>query len=129
LYSSISTNTEARSNFTRYGYYTVSSFIYEIVKDNNDPRLSVFSEGSQQINAIFLNTNVCHNKNYALFKETEDPAGMLAYLDEQLAATEAEYSRRAYIFGNLAPGSKHCNSRWAQRYNAIIERYQKTVVF
>jgi uncharacterized protein (UPF0303 family) len=33
----------------------------------------------------------------------------------------------AWIVGNMNPGSKNCNTKWARRYNAIIERYQSTV--
>lgn len=46
-----------------------------------------------------------------------------------MALTETAGNKRAWIIGNLSPGNKHCNTRWAQRYNAIIERYQKVVVF
>ena len=28
-----------------------------------------------------------------------------------------------WIVGNLSPGSKMCNSRWAKRYNAIVENF------
>jgi len=60
--------------------------------------------------------------------EKDDPGAQLAYLQTELAATVTA-GKKAWVIGNLAPGSKHCNSRWAQRYNAVIERYQQVVVF
>jgi hypothetical protein len=45
--------------------------------------------------------------------------------DKLLAAEEAEMA--AWIIGYMNPGSKSCNSKWARRYNAIIERFQAVV--
>jgi len=35
--------------------------------------------------------------------------------------------KSAWIIGNVNPGSAYCNTKWARRYNIIIERYQKVV--
>lgn len=99
------------------------------LKNTQNTKLIDSATITNYLNVIFLNTNVCHNKNIALMKETDDPGGLLAYLNTQLAATEAAGDKSAWIIGNLAPGNKHCNTRWAQRYNTIIERYQKVVLF
>lgn len=60
--------------------------------------------------------------------EKSDPGTQLEYLKTQLTAT-ASASKKAWIIGNLAPGSKHCNYRWAKRYNILIERFQGVVTF
>ena len=61
--------------------------------------------------------------------EKDDPGAQLTYLVTQLTATENAGTKKAWIIGNLAPGSKHCNYRWAKRYNTIIERFQGIVTF
>ena len=60
--------------------------------------------------------------------EKSDPGGQLEYLRSSLAQAETN-SKIVWIIGNIAPGSKHCNYRWAMRYNALIERYQHIVAF
>jgi hypothetical protein len=62
-------------------------------------------------------------------KESDDAGEMLAWLEAQLQAIEAlgNAAKAAWIIGNVNPGSKYCNSKWARRYNILIERYQKLV--
>lgn len=63
-------------------------------------------------------------------EETDDPGGQLEHLRKTLQWLEdIGGSSKAWIFGNIAPGSKHCNSKWAERYNTIIERYQGLVIY
>jgi len=60
-------------------------------------------------------------------QEQNDTAGHLAWLQTQLSSAEGSPGTRVWITGNIAPGSSQCNSRWAKRYNALIERYQAVV--
>jgi len=58
--------------------------------------------------------------------EKSDAGAQLAYLNETLYDVELN-NKKAWIIGNINPGSKYCNTKWARRYNSIIERYQGSV--
>lgn len=84
---------------------------------NYKPDLTVF----------FLNTNACFTRNVGLVKEENDVAGMLKFLEIELQKLEQQTNQSAWIIGNINPGSKSCNTKWARRYNIIIERHQRIV--
>ena len=81
---------------------------------------------NSDLTVFFLNSNTCFNRNVGLTKEMNDAAKMLEYLEVELKKLE-QTSKYAWMVGNVNPGSKYCNSKWARRYNVLIERYQKIV--
>lgn len=56
-------------------------------------------------------------------KELADPAGQLAYLEKTLATYAALEDYKVWIVGNMNPGSRNCNGKWARRYNSIVQRW------
>lgn len=59
-------------------------------------------------------------------REKNDPGNQLEWLIAKLLAIETD-KQKAWIIGNVNPGSKYCNSRWSRRYNSIINRFQAVV--
>lgn len=59
-------------------------------------------------------------------QESDDPGGQLQWLQNTLKAYEAS-KKRAWIIGNINPGSAYCNTKWARRYNIIVNRFQQTI--
>lgn len=90
--------------------------------DGGSPQKAITAFPKNDLNVISLNTNACHNRNFALMRERDDPGGQLAWLITTLAGFERD-NEKAWIIGNVNPGSKYCNSRWARRYNSIINRF------
>lgn len=73
-YTSISHDTDQLTEYAKWGSYTVDDFVYNILQtdvDNADWGTVQIANGG--LNVIFLNTMVCHNKNMALMRETDDP--------------------------------------------------------
>jgi len=126
LYSSIADNNAARTKFKEYGYYKVDAFIYNILIDDSSPPKAVSPNYNTDLVVLFLNTNACYNRNVALTKEAADVGNMLTYLDAELTAVKAQ-NKAAWIVGNVNPGSKFCNARWARRYNVLVEKHQEVV--
>ena len=124
--SSIKNQAEARANFTKYGFYTANDFIYQQEMNSLFEATASYPETSLVL--VFLNTNACNNRNWGLLQEAGDPANQLQFLNEQLLKVESE-GKKAWIIGYMNPGSSKCNSKWARRYHAIIERFQAVVRF
>ena len=81
-FSSISANVQARGEFVKYGYYSVSNqFIYNILIDDSSPPKQMMPNYNSDLSVIFINTNACYNRNVALMKETSDVANQLNYLE------------------------------------------------
>lgn len=59
-------------------------------------------------------------------EELDDPGKQLEWLEKTLGWAKS-VGRKAWIFGDVAPGNKQCNSKWAERYKTIIELYQGIV--
>ena len=55
-------------------------------------------------------------------REDSDPGNQLQWLITTLKSLETT-NAKAWIIGNIHPGSKYCNSKWARRYNILIEKY------
>lgn len=126
-FTSISGNVRARAEFLQYGYYKVANqFVYNILIDESSPPKQVMPNYNSDLTVFFLNTNACYNRNVALMKEENDVANQLSYLETQLKTLE-QTSKYAWIVGHINPGSKHCNPKWARRYNVLVERFQKTI--
>lgn len=80
-------NTASRTKFKENGYYYVPAVVVDTLKNSlsGEATGAVDSTG---LNAIFLNTQWCDNRNFALMKEAADPAGMLTWLKTTLATFE-----------------------------------------
>jgi len=107
----------------------MDSVISTILADTSNPNWALQGIQNTFVKPIFINTNACFNNNWELTKEAGDPGKQLEYLANELAEAAGSSNKKVWIIGNVAPGNKHCNSRWAQRYNALVERYQATIVF
>jgi hypothetical protein len=58
---------------------------------------------------IMLNTNACDNRNMNLYTQASDAGTVLATLKTYLDKAVTD-NHKVWIFGNVAPGSKHCNN-------------------
>ena len=58
--------------------------------------------------------------------ERLDPGDMLAWLDETFYEMEAN-GEIAILIGHIPPGSDSCLNQWAQRYRALMDRYQNVI--
>lgn len=82
-YTSLSSESTIRDKFKEYGYYSVDEkFIHSNVRDATYTDQAATAKTKSNLNVIFLNTNVCHNKNLALMREKDDPGGQLNYLTQ-----------------------------------------------
>lgn len=80
-YTSNSDQSSYISKFNEYGYYTVDgNFIHSNRRSSSYTNQAAEAKTKSNLMVIFLNTNVCHNKNLALMREKDDPGGMLNYL-------------------------------------------------
>jgi len=71
-FSSISNNAAQRTEFLKYGYYKVESFIYNILIDGSIPPKALMPNFNSDLVVLFINTNACYNRNVGLMKEAED---------------------------------------------------------
>jgi len=117
---------EVNTQFKKYGYYKMTDIIYNILIDSSNPPKGTMPNYNSDLVVLFLNTNACNNRNIGLMKEKADVGGQLHYIETELLNIEAN-NKVAWIVGNINPGSKNCNSKWAGRYNTLVERFQKII--
>lgn len=58
--------------------------------DGSSPQKATRAYAKADLNLISLNTNACHNRNFALMRERSDPGGQLAWLITQLKLIETD---------------------------------------
>lgn len=86
------------------------------------------SDGTEHPNVrvIAINTETCYNFNFYLMKFRDDPADQLAWLEKTLMEMEAN-GQIAILVGHVPPGSDSCLYQWAERYRALMDRYQNII--
>ena len=120
FYTSLEQN--ERDQFKKFGYYSHKDVIYAQQYNDATPRQSIKSFSKSDLGIISLNTNACFNHNFGLMQESDDPGNQLQWLQDTLKAYEVS-KKRAWIIGNVNPGSAYCNTKWARRYNIIVNRF------
>ena len=116
---------DSQTKFKEHGFYSHMSVIHALQLDENSNQAQkAFSK--PDLGIISLNTNACFNHNFGLMQESDDPGGQLQWLQDTLKSYEAS-KKYAWIIGNVNPGSKYCNTKWARRYNIIVNRFQSTI--
>lgn len=118
--------TAVTTQFLKYGYYKMTDIIYNILIDSSNPPKGTMPNYNSDLVVLFLNTNACYNRNIGLMKAAADAGDQLQYMETELKAIEAN-NKVAWIIGNISPGSKNCNTKWARRYNILVERFQKVI--
>lgn len=108
-----------KTSFIDNGYYSIDNIV-RLIPSGSSPQLT------SGLKVFMLNTNACDNRNINLYSQTDDPGGVLAALKTFLAAGRNNY--KVWIVGNTAPGGINCNTKWAVRYNWLIEAYQDVVL-
>ena len=101
-------NPGAVGQFNKHGYYALYEFIHTIkINSKFEPVAPLYK---RDMTLLFLNTNVCNNKNLELMKQKGDVADQLKWLEEELLKVEkSSVMNGVWIFGNMNPGSKYCN--------------------
>ena len=79
-YSSISSNTVAQDSFKLAGYYSIRPVVFMQGYDGGSPQKAITAFPKNDLNVISINTNACHNRNFALMRERDDPGAQLAWL-------------------------------------------------
>lgn len=116
--------TVATGQFGQYGYYSSKSVVVSTLPDDTKfPQQQSGKLYNQDLTIYVLNSNTCNNRNVGLTKEQADAGGQLQNLETVLKSLAQIGGKKAWIIGHIHPGSKHCNSKWARRYNALIEKY------
>ena len=57
-----------------------------------------------------MNTQACDTLNFFLVRDPTDPAGMLAWMRQELYTAENN-NQDVYIIGHIPPGNQFCISR------------------
>ncbi|XP_064489276.1 sphingomyelin phosphodiesterase-like [Ornithodoros turicata] len=75
---------------------------------------------------ISLNMNYCNSLNWWILLNTTDPTSELAWLTEELQASEI-LDEKVHIIGHIPPGGSDCLTVWSHNYYKIIARFESTV--
>mmetsp|Transcript_18177 Transcript_18177/g.15848 ORF Transcript_18177/g.15848 Transcript_18177/m.15848 type:complete len:184 (+) Transcript_18177:895-1446(+) len=98
---------EAYAEFRANGYYA---------EYNQDKNLKM----------IALNTQACDFFNFYLLQDPEDPQEMLKWLEDELKDSENN-EQGVFIIGHIPSGDSFCDSNWASRFSALVDRYSATI--
>lgn len=112
-------SSDLEASFVDFGYYKQDGIVIAI-PGGISPQLS------SNLLLIILNTNTCDNRNIKLVSEPSDANEILKKLELDLKNART-IGKKVWIVGNSAPGGTHCNTKWAARYNWLIEAYQDVV--
>lgn len=87
-----------------------------------------YSEVNQEKNLkiIALNTEACDTYNIWLIANPTDPGNQLAWLRQELLASE-QAGQSVFIMAHIPPGYSSCDSEWGARFRAIIDRFQNII--
>lgn len=72
---------------------------------------------------ISINTESCDYRNDFLWAQLADPNGQIAFLERNLAELESK-GQKAILMGHIPDD---CSHQYADRFRALLVRYQKTV--
>ncbi|OQR67231.1 sphingomyelin phosphodiesterase-like [Tropilaelaps mercedesae] len=97
---------EAEKTFRKAGYYSARP----------QPGLKVIS----------MNTNYCYYFNFWLLLDSRDPAGQLAWLNDQLTESE-KLGESVHIIGHIPPGLADCVQPWSTQFHALVHRFRRTI--
>jgi len=98
---------ESLESFSKFSYYSTVNPIYNV-------------------KIIALDTQACDSADFYLIREPTDPMHELEWLRKELYESEAK-NQGVIIMGHIPPGHYSCDTRWAARYSAVVERFQNTI--
>lgn len=75
---------------------------------------------------IGLNNELGDNMNAWLITNDTDPAGMLAWLRDQLYLAE-QNNEPVIILGHIPHGDKYIDSYWSRHYRTLVNRFQNII--
>jgi len=84
-------------------------------------------EVSPELKLIGVNSNMCLTYNFFLFLEWQDPGSELAWLVQELLASELK-GQKVHILSHVPPGNDDCLGSWGREYSKIISRFEGTVM-
>ena len=79
------------------------------------------------LRVLAVNSPLCLSYNFFTWMSWVDPAGILAWLAEELAAAELA-GDRVHILSHVPPGLADCLGAWGREYARIVNRFENTVV-
>lgn len=90
---------------------------------------SVLVKGHKKLRMISLNTNFWYNQNFWLYQNPmqPDPAGLLAWLVEELTWAEAAHER-VWIIGHIPPGSTSMFYDQSYYFDTIVQRFEASTL-
>ncbi|XP_059468369.1 sphingomyelin phosphodiesterase-like [Neocloeon triangulifer] len=77
------------------------------------------------LKVIGLNTLFCYNNNWWLMYDNVDPSGQLAWLAQELSASEQK-GQKVHILTHVA-GSTKCMPFWQKQFLRLLDRFENTV--
>merc|ERR1711970_436993 len=81
---------------------------------------------SPELKLIGVNSNMCLTYNFYLFLEWQDPGNELAWLIQELLASEQK-GQKVHILSHIPPGNDDCLGAWGREFAKIISRFEGTV--
>uniref|UniRef100_A0A7E4V9S7 Sphingomyelin phosphodiesterase n=1 Tax=Panagrellus redivivus TaxID=6233 RepID=A0A7E4V9S7_PANRE len=110
------------------------SAIYNSAKDwlTNENKPELLYRGSYalklapKLKFVAVNTGYCEKTNFFLYLNQTDPDGTLAWLVDELAASEAA-QESVHIVAHIPPGDGECLEGWARNYYRIVQRFNETI--
>ena len=63
------------TSFLGSGYYSKRPVVYMQGYDGASPPKAITAYPKSDLVVVSLNTNACHNRNFALMRERDDPGG------------------------------------------------------
>nr|XP_027229241.1 sphingomyelin phosphodiesterase-like [Penaeus vannamei] len=75
---------------------------------------------------ISFNSMFGYGSNIWLVQTSNDPAGELAWLEDQLAKAEAA-GELVHLLGHIPPGIIDVHRAWSREYNRIVVRYENVI--
>lgn len=76
------------------------------------------------LRVISLNMNYCHNGNWWLLIQSQDPTEEVQWLVDQLDDAEKN-NIKVHLIGHIPPGK--CVWVWSRNYRDVLDRYKATV--
>jgi len=84
-------------------------------------------EVSPELKLIGVNSNMCLTYNFFLFLEWQDPGAELAWLVQELLASEQK-GQKVHLLSHVPPGNDDCLGSWGREFSKIISRFEGTVM-
>uniref|UniRef100_A0A0N4ZDK2 Sphingomyelin phosphodiesterase n=1 Tax=Parastrongyloides trichosuri TaxID=131310 RepID=A0A0N4ZDK2_PARTI len=77
---------------------------------------------------ISLNTVYCSTFNVYNYLNQTDPDGTLAWLSEELLASE-KIGEKVHIITHIPPGVTYCLRGWSYNFYKLVNRFESTIAF